>query len=67
MPDLLTNPGVGRMPATLFHVLGRRIEAKPSSPMATVPKLALTPAPGPPDEPPTVVSGSCGLRVIPKQ
>ena len=38
-PDLVTRPGVGRMPTMLFHVLGRRIEANPSCPIATVPKV----------------------------
>src|SRR6266446_7565018 len=65
MPERVTRPGVGRMPTTLFQVDGRRMDAKPSSPIATAPKFALTPAPGPPEEPPTVRSGSYGLRVTP--
>src|SRR5687767_13489407 len=64
-PDLVTRPGVGRMPTVLFHVLGRRIEANPSCPIATVPKFAVIPAAGPPDDPPTVRSRSYGLRVAP--
>src|SRR3954469_3646584 len=64
-PPRLTRPGVGRMPTMLFHVDGRRIEANPSWPTPMVAKLADTAAPVPPDEPPTVRSGSYGLRVKP--
>jgi hypothetical protein len=47
MPLRDTRPGLGRIPTTLFHVEGRRIDAKPSSPIATAPRFALTPAPEP--------------------
>src|SRR5215510_265667 len=65
MPLRLTRPGVGRMLTTAFHPPGRRIEASVSSPSAKVEKFAATDAPDPPDEPPTVRSGSYGLRVTP--
>jgi hypothetical protein len=57
-PPRLTRPGVGRMPTMLFHAEGRRIEANPSCPTPMVAKFADTAAPVPPDEPPTVRSGS---------
>jgi len=41
-----------------FQVDGRRIEAKPSCPTATVVKFADTDAAEPPEEPPTVRYGS---------
>ena len=65
MPLRLTRPGVGRSATRSFHAPGRRIDAKVSSPMATVEKFALSAAPEPPDEPPTVRSKSYGLRVTP--
>src|SRR3712207_8734369 len=52
----------GRIPTMLFQVDGRRMDAKPSWPTPSVAKLADTAAPVPPDEPPTVRSGSYGLR-----
>src|SRR5262249_46468732 len=57
-PERLTSPAVGRMPTMLFHVEGRLIEANPSCPTPIVPKLTDTAAPVPPDDPPTVRSGS---------
>jgi hypothetical protein len=65
MPLLLTRPGVGRRLTTPFQPAGRRIDAKVSSPIATVEKFAASAAPEPPDEPPTVRSRSYGLRVMP--
>src|SRR5262249_39685698 len=62
----LTRPMVGRMPTTPFHVAGRRIDAKPSWPTATVQKLADTLAPDPPEDPPAVRSRSYTFRVEPK-
>src|ERR1044072_2247817 len=66
-PLRLTRPAVGRMPATQFHVDGRRIDAKPSWPTATVQKFADTEAAEPPEEPPTVRSTSYGLCGEPKR
>src|SRR5205807_7928372 len=66
-PLRLTSPAVGRIPTRLFQVDGRRMEASPSWPTATVAKLALMLAPGPPDDPPTVRSRSYGLRVTPNR
>src|SRR3970040_533732 len=57
-PARLTKPAGGRIPATQFHVDGRRIEANPSWPTATVQKFADTLAPEPPEEPPAVRSRS---------
>jgi hypothetical protein len=57
-PQRLTNPRVGRMPATDVQAEGRRMEASPSRPTATAPRFADTAAPEPPDEPPGVRSGS---------
>src|SRR6266850_3224836 len=65
-PPRLTKPAEGRMPAMPFHVDGRRIDANPSCPTATVEKFAETDAAEPPDDPPTVRSTSYGLRVEPK-
>src|SRR5437016_13217000 len=65
MPLRLTRPGVGRKLTTPFHAPGRRMEAKVSSPMAMVDKLAVVAHPEPPDEPPTVRSRSYGLRDTP--
>src|SRR5437660_498646 len=65
MPLRLTRPGVGLSAATPFHPPGRRIEARVSSPMATVAKFAVVAHPEPPDEPPTVRSRSYGLRDSP--
>src|SRR5580704_8900406 len=65
MPLRLTRPGVGRRLATPFQPAGRRIDAKVSSPTATVEKFAASAAPEPPDDPPTVRSRSYGLRVTP--
>src|SRR5215469_10580155 len=65
MPLRLTRPAVGLIPASEFQVDGRRIDANPSSPTATVAKFAARPAPGPPDEPPTVRSNAYGFRVNP--
>src|SRR6185312_1012885 len=64
-PPRLTSPIVGRRPVTPFQMEGRRIEAKPSCPIATVQKFADTAAPEPPDEPPAVRSRSYTLRVEP--
>jgi len=50
----LTRPAVARIPATEFHAAGRRIDASPSCPIATVQKFAETAAAEPPEEPPTV-------------
>src|SRR5438552_16383978 len=66
MPVRLTRPGVGRIDTTEFQAPGRRMEAKPSSPTATVEKLTFNAAPDPPDEPRTVRSRSYALRVTPK-
>src|ERR1700674_5088893 len=66
MPLRLTRPAVGRIPTTEFQVDGRRMEAKPSSPTATVAKFAESAAPGPPEEPPAVRSRAYGFRVEPK-
>src|SRR6185312_13528558 len=66
-PLRLTRPAVGRMPATQFHVDGRRIDAKPSWPTATVQKFADTLAPEPPEEPPAVRAKSYGFLVEPKR
>src|ERR1041384_2005566 len=57
-PPRLTRPAEGRIPVIPFHVDGRRIEARPSCPTATVVKFADTDAAEPPEEPPTVRSGS---------
>jgi hypothetical protein len=57
-PALLTSPGVGRMPTMPFQDDGRRIDAKPSWPTASVARLADTAAAEPPEEPPTVRSMS---------
>src|SRR5579872_2036268 len=65
MPLLLTRPAVGLIPTMSFQVEGRRMDAKPSSPTATVEKFAVVQAPDPPDEPPTVRSRSYGFRVTP--
>src|SRR5437867_13263168 len=65
MPVRLTKPAEGCMPARLFHVDGRRMEAEPSSPTPTVAKFAARPAPVPPDEPPGVRSSAYGFRVAP--
>src|SRR5579863_2127321 len=65
MPLRLTRPGVGRTATTSFHAPGRRIDAKVSSPIATVAKFAAVAQPEPPDEPPTVRSRSYGLCDIP--
>ena len=46
------------MPAMQFHVDGRRIDANPSWPTATVEKFADTAAAEPPEDPPTVRSMS---------
>src|SRR6267378_1818053 len=67
MPLRLTRPAVGLIPTTEFQVDGRRIDAKPSSPTATVAKFAARPAPGPPDDPPAVRSRPYGFRVNPKR
>src|SRR5580692_7817797 len=67
MPVRLTRPGVGRIDTTEFHAPGRRMEAKPSSPTATVEKLTFNATPDPPEEPPTVRSRSKALRVTPKR
>src|SRR6266852_9193779 len=67
MPLRLTRPAVGLIPTIEFQVDGRRIDAKPSSPTATVAKFAVTLAPGPPEEPPTVRSRSKGFRVEPNR
>src|SRR5207302_6082548 len=67
MPLRLTKPAVGLIPTTEFQVDGRRIDAKPSSPTATVAKFAVRLAPGPPDDPPTVRSSAYGFRVNPKR
>src|SRR5262245_49049311 len=65
MPVRLTRPAVGRMPETPFQVEGRRIDANPSWPTATVQKFADTLAPEPPEEPPAVRSRSYGFFVEP--
>src|SRR5258708_36589181 len=65
MPLRLTRPGVGRSETTAFHAPGRRIDARVSSPRATVVKFAARAAPEPPEDPPTVRSRSYGLRVTP--
>src|ERR1700758_508186 len=65
MPPRLTKPAVGLIPTTEFQVDGRRIDANPSSPTATVAKFAARPAPGPPDDPPAVRSSAYGFRVKP--
>ena len=57
--------GVGLMPTTAFHVRASESKRSPSCPMASVAKFALRHAAEPPDEPPTVRSGSYGLRVAP--
>src|SRR5207237_10797641 len=67
MPLRLTKPAVGLIPTTEFQVDGRRIDAKPSSPTATVAKFAVRLAPGPPDDPPTVRSSAYGFRVTPQR
>src|SRR5438034_4189156 len=64
-PLRLTRPAVGRIPARQFHPDGLRMDASPSCPIATALKFAETAAPGPPDDPPTVRSGSYGFRVEP--
>src|SRR6266404_8208523 len=66
-PPRLTRPAVGRIPAIEFQVDGRRIDAKPSCPTATVQKFAATLAAEPPDEPPAVRSKSLGFRVEPNR
>src|SRR5689334_17573846 len=65
-PPRLTSPALVRMPAMEFHAAGRRIDAKPSCPIATAQKFAATDAADPPEEPPTVRSRSYGFRVEPK-
>src|SRR5260370_35229281 len=67
IPLRLTSPAVGLIPTREFQVDGRRIDAKPSSPTATVAKFAARPAPGPPEEPPDVRSNAYGFRVNPKR
>src|SRR5207247_495224 len=67
IPLRLTRPAVGLMPTTEFQVDGRRIDAKPSSPTAIVEKFADSPAPDPPDDPPTVRSSAYGFRVDPNR
>ena len=46
------------MPETPHQIAGLRMEAKPSCPIASVAKFADTLAAEPPEEPPTVRSGS---------
>ena len=55
------------MPAMQFQVDGRRMDASPSWPIPTVPKLAETAAPDPPDDPPTVRSKVVGVAGGPEQ
>src|ERR1700680_3001865 len=65
MPLRLTRPGVGRRLVTPFQPAGRRIDAKVSSPIASVEKFDASAAAEPPDEPTTDRSTSYVLRLTP--
>src|SRR5215470_19319248 len=67
IPVRLTIPGVGFMPASADQVEGRRIEARPSSPIPIAAKFAAMLAPVPPDEPPGVRLRSYGFFVAPNR
>ena len=64
-PCRLTSPRVGRKPYTPHSEAGSRIEPSASPPIATGTRPAASAAAHPPDEPPAVRAGSCGLRVAP--
>src|SRR4051794_26162525 len=64
-PDRLTRPSVGLMPTAPFWPEGQTIEPSVSVPIATVARLAATPAPEPEDEPHGLRSSTYGLLVWP--
>ena len=58
-----TAPKVGLKPTTPQKAAGMRIEPPPSPPRASGPAPAATATAAPPEEPPGVLEGSCGLWV----
>ena len=65
MPERLSRPWVGRSPNTPHSAAGTRIDPLVSEPSASGTSDAATAAAEPPEEPPAMRSGSCGLRVAP--
>ena len=63
--DRGTTPTVGRSPTTPHHAAGLRSEPPRSLPSAIATMPVASAAAAPPDDPPTVRSGSAGLRVGP--
>ena len=61
-----TRPKVGLMPNTPQNDDGTRIEPTASVPMASGPQPAATAAAAPPLDPPLVLAGFQGLRVMPE-
>src|SRR5687768_4806155 len=60
-----TRPNDGLMPNRPVNAHGMRIEPPPSVPTASGPIPAATAAAAPPDDPPGVLAGFHGLRVMP--
>src|SRR5262245_32693311 len=60
-----TSPTVGRRATTLLKLAGLRSEPPRSLPSATGRRPAASAAPAPPLDPPAVLVGSYGLRVVP--
>src|SRR5262245_26074643 len=60
-----TRPKLGFSPTLPQNAAGMRIDPAPSVPTLSGPSPAATAAAVPPDEPPGVLAGSHGLRVIP--
>src|SRR5204863_1114080 len=60
-----TRPNEGLMPKTPVKLDGIRIEPPPSVPTASGPMPEATAAAAPPEEPPGVLAGFHGLRVMP--
>ncbi len=65
MPKRLTSGTVGRSPTRLCTAAGPRVDPPVSSAIATVAKLAATPAPLPLEEPAALRRGSYALRMAP--
>src|SRR5689334_24245793 len=60
-----TRPNEGLMPKRPVKAQGMRIEPPPSVPIASGPMPEATAAAAPPEEPPGVIFGFHGLRVMP--
>src|SRR5690349_6747319 len=60
-----TSPTVGRSATTLLKLAGLRSEPPRSLPSANGRRPAASAAPAPPLDPPAVLVGSYGLRVVP--